>query len=139
MAKITSFVLCNSINNSPNTPQADGSSTALIAPQVALRPEFIPSNFSFGISVGIQDIDIQKINCFQFTIMDPSGKVIQDSGVAEFPAVNQKDSMPIQYQGVMLSIDIRNLAIRYEGEYVLRVYVNKELAGSCIIPIFRRG
>ena len=69
MANLVSFVICESINNMPAANM--GVVPTLVAPQVALRPQFIPGNFSFGISVGLTGIDLNKVNKVRFTIKNP--------------------------------------------------------------------
>lgn len=137
MAKLVSFVICDSINNIPATPV--GMVPSLVAPQIAIRPQFIPGNFSFGIAIGISGIDLQTVNKMRFTITDPKGTIIQDSGDSELPVVPAKDSMPDEYQGFMMCMDIRNLVIASEGEFLFSFYVNEELIGQQIIPVFRRS
>lgn len=50
MAKLFSFTICDSINN---LPASGGTVPMLIAPQIALRPQFVPGNFSW---VGYWDV-----------------------------------------------------------------------------------
>lgn len=136
MANLVSFVICESINNMPAANM--GVVPTLVAPQVALRPQFIPGNFSFGISVGLTGIDLNKVNKVRFTIKNPDNNVVQDSGITELPIPPHDSALPAQYQGFMMSIDIRNLAIHSEGEYIFAFYLNDECVGERIIPIFKR-
>lgn len=136
MAKIASFVICESINNMPAANM--NVVPTLVAPQVAIRPQFVPGSFSFGIAVGINEIDLKVVNKVRFTIRNPEGAVLQDSGVSELPVAPQDSSLPAQYQGFMMCIDIRNLAVPCEGEYVFSFFVNDECVGDQIIPIYKR-
>ena len=135
MANLVSFVICESINNMPAANM--GVVPTLVAPQVALRPQFIPGNFSFGISVGLTGIDLNKVNKVRFTIKNPDNNVVQASGFTELPIPPQDTALPAQYQGFMMSIDIRNLAIHSEGVYIVAFYLNDECVGERIIPIFK--
>lgn len=137
MAKIASFILCDSITNIPGPPNI--SVPQLNSPQIALRPPFIPGAISFGIAVGVNDFDLTTTNRIRFTITNPDGKEIQNSGDAEFGPLPITDSMPQQYQGFILSTDIRNLEIIAEGVYVFSLFVNGEVAGTCEIPVFKRS
>lgn len=138
MAKLTAFMLCDSINNIPDP--SGGFLQQIISPQVALRPQFVPGNFSFGVAVGVRGIDLHITNRIRFTISDPQGKIIQDSGVSEFHpiSVDVPETMPDEYQGFLMNMDIRNLVIHENGEYLFSIYVNDELVGIQSIPIFQR-
>lgn len=137
MANIVSFVVCDAINNI--SPDGERSVPALVAPQIALRPQFIPGNFSFGISVGVADIDLKVENRIRLTISDPAENIIHALGENELPRVPAKDTMPQAFQGFMLAIDIRNLPIQSEGEYKFSVYLNDECIGVQTIPVFKRA
>lgn len=56
MAKLSTFVICEAINNIP-TPNGN-SFLQMNSPQIALRPEFIPSSYSFGVLFGVRDINL---------------------------------------------------------------------------------
>lgn len=136
MAQLTSFVICESINNMPAANM--NVVPTLVAPQVTLRPQYIPGSFSFGVAVGINGIDLQTVNNVRFTIKSPESVILQDSGVSELPVAPQDTALPSKYQGFMMCIDIRNLAIPCEGEYVFSFFLNDECVGNHIIPIYKR-
>ena len=134
MAKVTMFMLCDSVNNVPG-PQ--GAISHLVSPQLVLRPVFIPGNFSFGISIGVQDLDIKKPIKLGFTIAAPDGKVLQRGDDAEIPPMNLEDTLPPEQQGLMLNLDIRNLVIHEEGVYKFTLRVNGDPLETQMIPIYR--
>lgn len=134
MAKITMFMLCDSINNVPG-PQ--GATPHLVSPQLVLRPMFIPGNFSFGIAVGVQDLDIKKPIKLGFTIVAPGGDILQNSDDSEIPVINKEDVLPSEQQGIMLNLDFRNLVIHEEGIYKFALRVNGETLEEQPIPIYR--
>lgn len=136
MAKLVSFIVCESLNNMPAGNA--GVVTMLIAPQIALRPQFIPGNFSFGISIGISGIDLKKANKTKLVITSPNGEVLYDSGENELPIITKPDSLPEEYQGFMISIDIRNLTIPCEGAYTFSFYLNGEKFASQCVPIYKK-
>lgn len=136
MAKLVSFVVCDSITNIP-APQ-NGTITNLVSPQIALRPQFIPGNFSFGVAVGIADIDLRAENKMRFTIVDPDGGIAHDTGENAFPIIQEPDTLPKEYQGFMVNIDIRNLAVQSEGEYKFVFYINGAFVGEYKVPIYKR-
>jgi hypothetical protein len=137
MAKLVSFVVCESINNMPTANM--GVVPNVVAPQIAIRPQYIPGNFSFGMVVGIAGIDLHVTNRMKFTIKDPAGTVLQDSGENELPIAPKDTVLPEKYQGFMMCMDIRNLAIPCEGEYVFSFYLNGECVGTQNIPVFKRA
>ena len=139
MAKLAAFMLCDSINTIPIP--AGGVLQQLISPQIALRPQFVPGNFSFGVTVGVQGVDLHITNRIRFTISDSHGKVIQDSGTSESPPIPEDvpETMPKEYQGFLMNMDIRNLVINENGEYLFSIYVNDELIGTQSVPIFQRA
>ena len=46
--------------------------------------------------------------------------------------------MPSEFQGFVMSIDVRNLMITAEGKYLFTLYIDGELIGSHEIPVFMR-
>lgn len=137
MAKLVSFTICESLNNTPSGNF--GTVPVLISPQIVLRPQFIPGNFSFGIAVGISEVDIKVSNKVKFTITGPDGNVLNDSVETDLPVVVKPDSLPDQYQGFMLCIDIRNLAVPCEGAYTFSLYLNGDQLTPQCIPIYKRS
>lgn len=135
MAKLFSFTICDSINNQL-TPE--GSVSTLIAPQIALRPQFVPGNFSFGVAIGMSEINLHISNKLNLVIKSPDGIVIHDSAEIELPIVSKEDTLPQKYQGFMICVDIRNLAIPCEGEYVFTLNLNGDHVASQSVPIFKK-
>lgn len=139
MAKLVSFVICDAINNIPGPADQGKNVPALVAPQIVLRPQFIPGNFSFALAVGVADIDLQAENKIRITISDPTGNFIQDLGENELPKIPIEDTMPKEYQGFMINMDVRNFVIESEGEYTFSLYINGECIGMQKIPVFKRA
>ncbi len=132
MPSISMFVVCESVS-----PQLNSNIPQLSGPQCVLRPQIIPSTFSFGLAVGVVGVDPNLQNTIRFTISNPKGAIIQNSGDAVFPPVGIDDTMPKEYQGFMLSLDVRNLLIEESGIYTFTLYVNNMEIGSRDIPIFK--
>ncbi len=135
MAKLFSFTICDSINN---LPASGGTVPMLIAPQIALRPQFVPGNFSFGLAIGMSEIDLHISNKLKLVIQSPDGNVIHDSGETDLPIISKGDTLPQKYQGFMMCVDIRNLVIPCEGEYIFTFYLNGECVAKQSVPIFKR-
>ena len=121
MPKISTFMLCGAINNYTGR---DINAVQLFSPQVLLCPPCIPGSFSFGVAVGIVNIDTTKKHSFFFEIVDPDNKVIQKSIRSELNEHKLKIAVPVRYQGFMLCTDIRNLLINKTGEYCFKVYID---------------
>jgi len=134
MAKITTFAFGTTV---ANISEKQGPTPHLVAPQVVLRPAFIPSNFSFGVTFGIRGVDITNHIMLRFFISSPSGTIVHDSGDTELPVVGKKDTLPAEYQGLVVNLDLRNIVIKEEGIYSLVVYINGEELTHQEIPIFK--
>ncbi|MBS5401657.1 hypothetical protein [Bifidobacterium sp.] len=135
MAKLFSFTMCETINNM----QVMGNSVPmLIAPQIALRPQFVPGNFSFGLAVGVSEIDLRLQNQIKFVVCDPTGSEVYNSGETSLPIVANEDVLPREYQGFMMCVDIRNMTIPCEGAYVFSVDLNGEQIAKKMIPIYKK-
>lgn len=137
MADLITFVVGDAISNTMT--DGERSVPALVAPQIALRPQFIPSSFSFGIVVGIAGVDLKTENRVRIAISDPEENIIYSLGENELPRMPIEDTMPQEFQGFMLAIDIRNLPIQCEGEYSFSLYLNGECVGNKKIPVFKRA
>lgn len=136
MAKISSFMICDTIVNLI-TPQGI-SVPQLISPQPILRPPFIPGSFSFGISIGVLDIDYKISNVVKTIIYSPEGVEIHNSGNIDLGKIPKDEFLPEKYQGFVLSTDIRNLIIHEEGIYTIEIFVNDTSVGKKEIPVFKR-
>lgn len=136
MAKLTSFMLGEATQN---TFRPDGKSAVqnLIGLTLAIRPQYIPSSFSFAVSFGISDIDLTKENTVQIVLVDPSGEIVQDLGKTLLPVINEEDSMPMANRGFVCGVDFRNAIFKVEGCYKLKIYLNDELIESPEIPVYQ--
>ena len=137
MAKISSFIICDTIVNLM-TPQGD-SVPQLVSPQPVLRPPFIPGSFSFGISIGVIDVEFQEVNTIKVIIVSPKGEETYNSGEINLESIPQDELLPKEYQGFILSIDVRNMIIDQDGVYSVEIFVNNESVGRREIPVFRKG
>lgn len=137
MATISSFMLCES---SQNIPSGQGSVVQqLIGPITTLRPQYIPGNYSFSVSVGIIGVDMQKENSMRFVLKAPSGAMLNDLGETPLPVAAVDSNLPKEYSGFVACIDFRNVVISEEGVYSLEVYINGESIGAKDIPVYGRS
>lgn len=135
MAKLCSFIVCESLNSLPGE---NGLVPMLVAPQIALRPQFVPGNFSFGLAFGISEINLKVNNKFRFNITSPDGAIVYDTGEKELPVLSKPDTLPPEYQGFSMTTDIRNLAVPCEGAYSFSIYLNGDEIATKKVPIFKK-
>ena len=130
MAKIAMFMLCNRV-------ATEGTDTNLISPQLALRPDFIPGNFSFGLCVGISAVqpEDEKI---QFTIIGPSEVIIHEASNIPLNNLKVDNNVPLEARGFIVSIDARNVCIEQEGEYRFILTINGEETDSRSFYIYKK-
>ena len=136
MPSINSFMLCDAVTNTQVNNQMI---QQLTSPQGMIRPVHIPGAYSFGLSVGVIGVDLDRENLIRFTITDPDGKEIQNSGDAVFGPVPFEESVPREYQGFVMTTDIRNVDFLKEGAYTFTLLINGEEVGRRLIPVFKRS
>ena len=136
MPRITSFMLCEGINNISPSPGI--SIPQLAGPCNVIRPEFIPGNFTFGVAIGISGVDTTKQCRVRFEIKNPKEETVQTSLDAVLPGIPLDEGLPVEYQGFLLSFEVRNLAIPDAGVYKIFLFVDDELIGTESIPVFPR-
>lgn len=127
MAKITTFLYCDSIENimTPSGPKLTISN-----PLQVFTPAFIPGNFSFGILLGIIDFDTNLKHTFRLLFKHTdSQEVVFDTGIIEFPIQN-KSKLPKHLDGTMVNLDLRNVVIKDQGEYFTEVIFDDEKIGE---------
>lgn len=135
MAKVTMFALCDSVNNVQG-PQGR-MLTTLVEPRVVLRPLYIPGNFSFGVTVGVCGVDLDKPASILVKILGPDGDTAYQLGELTVPASGGDSTLPRAYHGFMFNMDIRNMPVKAEGTYKFVLTVNGEDLEAQEIPIFR--
>lgn len=135
-------MICDTMNNVPMPGGSVGLNILnIVNPQLLLTPTYIPGNFSFCVVVGVQDVKPADSSTntikLKFELLTPKGKLLQQSA-ADLPMSNTQN-IPEQYQGFLMSFDLRNLPIEEEGAYVLKLYVDDVLIGDKEIPIFKKS
>lgn len=135
MAKISGFMICSALEQ---YSQPDGG-TGMIArdPNFVLHPPCIPSAFTFAAIIGIRGLNTSKPNIVRTCVISPDGKVIHDSGSAQFPPVaGRAASSPNEYRGAVVGYTIQNLLLDSEGIYHLECNVNGEDLTPQEVPVF---
>lgn len=134
MAKIALFMLCDTVENNQSK---DNTITHLVSPQAVLRPLYIPSSFSFGLSVGVRGLDLSSPITLRFIVCDPDGNIVQDSGENTISIGAHDNILPMEHQGFVANIDVRNFNVPKEGVYKFTLFVNGEELEAQDIPIYR--
>lgn len=134
MLRITMFMLGESVASVNTT---NGETPHLVNPLVALRPAYIPGNFSFGASLGVQGVDPNVTNRIRFEIQSPSGEVVQQSPEIPLPSHEEDPILPLEYQGLALTLDIRNMRIPEEGLYKFCLFINGEMLDPQNFAVYR--
>lgn len=138
MPRLSSFVYCLSIDK-PNGGQGPASARGLLS---MLRPQFIPGAFSFSIAFSIMGLGEEPEDTTVRIVFHKRGEqeALVDSAPIAIPReiLNARDkNIPDDFQGMDLTMDIRNVPFHTEGIYETDVYLNGELLDSA--PIYVKG
>lgn len=127
MVRISTFVYSDTAQQGMGP---DGNHSLTIQnPMQLFKPAFIPSLFSFSITLGIAGVDLLKQHQVRLTFskLDGSEHLIE-TGEIVIPANEEghkaNEGVPLEYRGYLFNLDFRNVAFRTEGEYVSTVYVD---------------
>lgn len=129
MAKVVTFMYCESSQNEM-TPQ--GPKLHIINPMLVLTPAFIPGMFSFGVTIGVMDIDIEATHTLKFILKSPieGEKNVVDTGDITLSIPKPAIDLPKDMHGLTMGMDFRNAPLKYEGEYTGEVYFDGVLIGE---------
>lgn len=135
MATVMEHMLCPNVSNMPGPA---GVTTVMTEPLVALAPPFLPTTFSFGIVIGIGDLQSAKNTRIIVAIKDPNGETIQNIVDDEFPTDPDLDdnSRIARYNGAVIAIQVHNLLLRMEGMYTAEVQINGVVMEPIRIPVY---
>lgn len=137
MERITSFMLFDNLENIPS-PDGKKVSAHLINPLPMLRPQFIPTNFSFALSVSASGIDLTKPGSIKLQILNPDDSLLKNFEEIKTPVFEHGVSkIPEEYCGFTLNMKIQNISLRTEGIYKLKVNYNGKEIGEEKIPVFK--
>lgn len=137
MARLASFLLSLL---SQNIAASDGGIVQqLTGPLLVLRPKFIPSQYSFAVTIGINDIDLTQENILRIVLRTPTGSDLVDTGNITINPTPQDIQLPEEWQGFVATLPIQNTEFAVEGVYQLIVFCNDELLGTQSIPVYQKG
>lgn len=138
MPRIATFIYSDnsqlSINNNSQV-------LTITNPMLIFKPTFIPSTFSFAVTIGILGADESTPHVLRYIFKKKdSEELIINTGDMQFPARNtDTDSaqVPHEYNGFLVNLDFRNVVLKSEGEYVSQVYLDTIHLGD--FPIYVKG
>ncbi len=125
MAKVSSFILCESVQSSV-TQNANGGIDIrpnIMSPFSSVQPVAIPGNYSFAIFFTICDIDNddkKSQSNLQVKITAPDGNMVFLSAVFTI------SSEVLSNGSFSYSIDFRNFVFTQEGNYIIDILYNDE-------------
>ena len=97
MARLASFLMSSL---SQNIAVANGGIVQqLTGPLIVLRPKFIPSEYSFSVTVGINNIDLTQDNSLRIVFRSPIGSDLVDTGNVTLKATPHDIHLPDEWQG----------------------------------------
>lgn len=135
MPYVSAFMYCEGthLNNNPQGKQQ----MVVSGPLNIFRPMFVPGLFSFSLVFGVNDYDTNRDHRFQLLFLSPEkdDEPVIDTGVMHFPAEVDKNDLPEEMRGIMLSFDFRNVVFRREGIYKTVIIFDGERIGEFSIPV----
>lgn len=118
---IAKLIFCDNVKIEHN---GDAISSSISNVLSMLQPVNIPSNYSFCVACIFNGVDPSKHNEMQFTLKNPNGDTILDTGKVPFPTV--PDGPQNAAPTIQLNLDLRNIVLDSEGEYVAELFLNSE-------------
>jgi hypothetical protein len=137
--RISTFVYSDSVNT--ETAPNGNRLVSLHNPMLVFRPVFIPSLFSFAVTIGIVGIGHADAHTIRFTFGKiGEGELLVDTGVMPLPAnieFEENGTLPAEYRGFLFNLDFRNVVFHTEGEYESSTYFDGVLLEKN--PIYVKG
>lgn len=138
MPKLTTFIYSdNSRLDFNNGKQA----VTISNPMLIFKPAFIPSTFSFAVTMGILGVDESVTHNMRYIFKKINSEdILIDTGEMQISTKSSDPTdveLPFDYRGFLFNMDFRNVVIKSEGEYVSYVYFDSECLGE--FPIYVKG
>ena len=135
MPKIATFTLCEDITASIN---GNGERrTCLTGPKAVLSLSHIPGNCSFGIGLGLINVDWSRDRKIAYEIWSPNGTCVEKSETLEIPDKYANVAVPVAQQNISLNIKVMNMHVPKEGDYKFVLLINGECVGERTFPVFQ--
>lgn len=124
MPKLATFTLCEDIIATTNDNEE--SRTCLAGPKASLSLSHIPGKCSFGIGVGLVNVNWSRDRKIEFEIWSPSGTCVQKSEIIEIPDEYANTAVPVAQQTISLNIKVKNMNAPEEG--IINLYCSSMMS-----------
>ena len=122
--------------NTIQDPQAK--TLQIVNPTMVFRPAFIPSLYSFSVTLSIIGLEFDKNPKLRFKFWSENelDKMLVDTGEIPLPKNdnNEDSDLPEEFRGGMLTMNFLNLPLKYVGKYFSEVFINEVSLGN--FPVF---
>lgn len=135
MPKLATFTLCEDITAITN--DNGERKTCLTGPKASLSLSCIPGNFSFGIGLGLVNVDWSRDRKIAFEIWSPSGTCVEKSETIEIPDEYANTDIPVAQQNISFNAKVENMNVPEEGNYKFVLFVNGERVGEKSFPVLQ--
>lgn len=135
MPKLATFTLCEDITAITN--DNGERKTCLTGPKASLSLSRIPGNFSFGIGLGLVNVDWSRDRKIAFEIWSPSGTCVEKSETIEIPDEYANTDIPVAQQNISFNAKVENMNVPEEGNYKFVLFVNGERVGEKSFPVLQ--
>lgn len=103
----------------------DKSGVKIVNPLIDIEVPFLPTTFSFGLTLMVSELSQSESVDFKVTIISPDDE--------EILRINQ-DDLQVN-KNVIINIDLKNLALYTEGIHKIRVSKNDEIILEDAVPV----
>lgn len=135
MPKLATFTLCEDITAITN--DNGERKTCLTGPKASLSLSRIPGNFSFGIGLGLVNVDWSRDRKIAFEIWSPSGTCVEKSETIEIPDEYANTDIPVAQQSISFNAKVKNMNVPEEGNYKFVLLINGKCVGEKSFPILQ--
>ena len=115
MAKLHMLTYCESTDVNNNK-------TIINNPLMSLNLKYIPGIFSFSISVGIIDVDLEKTHTFRAVVKNSmTGEEVMSTPEFKVDGTDKDSKLPKELRGIILNVGFMNAEFTEEGQYITEV------------------
>lgn len=111
--------------------------THLVAPKGLLNVQSLPAKISFGVSVGIVNINWNNIKDISYEIYSSNGECLEKSPVLRIPDEYTQASASANVQNIAFNIKVKNMNVPEEGNYKFVLFINGECVGEKSFPVLQ--
>jgi|GEM_PF-897665 len=138
MAKVTSFMICDSIQQQPLPTLDNPNNTVfhLINPLQVLVPYSIPGMYSFSISIGLNEFDTDIAHTLDLYFMTPHNDPVSSLTSIQIPSFPENiQNIPKEYRSIFFNTDLRNVVIKEAGIYKIKIDLDSSEIGLYTVPV----